>query len=121
MFRCDENLAAFGNRDGPRLARKGKDVFPDETGAIKSGQLPLPHGISTFSTLVEAPLTGHYHILPKGTELPDGLGVIADGADVIPTSQHPAGHHTIYPTRAMNLDEFNRLIQSLPWTYGGKK
>jgi hypothetical protein len=73
------------------------------------GELPLPHGASAFSSAAQAPLTGHYHILPEGTRLPEGLGVIADGSDVVPGSTHSPGHYTIYPTRPMSIDEFNQL------------
>lgn len=118
---CEKDLAAFGNQAGPRPARAGKDMFPDQTGMISPGQLPLPHGASTFSEVAQAPLTGHYHILPEGTQLPEGLGVVADGSDIMPGSPRPPGHHTIYPTRLMSMDEFNQLYQNLPWQYGGKK
>lgn len=53
-------------------------------------------------------------MLPAGTQMPDGL-------DVIPNSPHGVGHHTIFPTRAMTVNEFNELYKSLPWQYGGKK
>ena len=31
---------------------------------------PLPHGASNFTSGIEAPLNGHFHMLPAGTELP---------------------------------------------------
>ena len=43
----------------------------------------------------EAPLNGHYHILPAGTQMPDGLDIVADGIDVVPNSSHGVGHHTM--------------------------
>lgn len=52
--------------------------------------------------------------------MPEGLSVIADKKDVLPNSTHGIGHHTIYPTIKMTVDEFNRLFKSLPWKYGGK-
>jgi hypothetical protein len=51
--------------------------------------------------------------------MPEGLGIIADGADV--GGPHAAGHHTIYPTREMPYEEFAQKFSALPWKYGGKK
>lgn len=53
-------------------------------------------------------------MLPAGTQMPDGLDIIADGIDVIPNSPHGVGHHTIFSTRAMTVNEFNELYKSLP-------
>jgi hypothetical protein len=66
-------------------------------------------------------LSGHYHRLPAATPLPQGLGVIADGADVDPTSLHQTAHHTLYPTVRIHVDDFIRLFMGLPWQYAGKK
>lgn len=57
-------------------------------------------------------------MLPSGTQMPDGLDVIADGIDVIPDSPHGVGHYTIFSTKEMTVNE---LYKSLPWQYGGKK
>lgn len=115
------DLFAFGNRDGPRPPRDGIDIFPDASGMISSQSPPLPHGASTFADVSQAPLTGQYHRLPAGTQLPEGLNVVADGVDVIPNSPHPSTHHTIYPSRTMLSDEFVQLYNDLPWEYAGKK
>lgn len=77
-------------------------------------------GASAFGDVNQAPLAGHYHTLPAGTPLPNGLGLIADGSDIYQSSRRGPTHHTIYPTRDMSFDEFSRLYQSLPWQYGGK-
>jgi RHS repeat-associated protein len=115
------DLYAFGNASGPRAPRAGKDVFPDGAGLIGPEAPPFPHGASTFGDVAQAPLTGHYHRLPGGTQLPDGLGVVADGLDVNPLSSMPPTHHTIYPNRQMPYDEFVVLYEQLPWQYVGKK
>jgi RHS repeat-associated protein len=115
------DLSAFGNKNAPRAPRAGKDVFPDADGNVGPEAPPLPKGASTFSDPNQAPLTGHHHTLPAGTQLPEGLGVVADGNGVVPNSPHPAGHHTIYPTVSMPYDSFVNLFNGLPWQYGGKK
>ncbi len=120
-IRNSQNLFAFGSKTAPRVPRIGVDVFPDTAGIISSQTPPLPNGVSTFTDISQAPLTGHYHVLPTGTQLPDGLSLVADGSDVIPNSPHPPTHHTIYPTKNMTLEEFTGLFNSLPWQYGGKK
>jgi hypothetical protein len=82
---------------------------------------PLPAGASTFGDPYQTTLTGHFHRLPKGSHLPSGCGVIADGPENHPESEHPPTHHTIYPTRRMSKDEFNGLFLGLPWVYGDNK
>jgi YD repeat-containing protein len=77
------------------------------------------NGDSLYSNPDTAPLTGPYHRLAAGTVLPEGLAVIADGADVGGTE--PVGHHTIYPTRGMPFGEFVDLYLGLQWEYAGKK
>jgi RHS repeat-associated protein len=114
------DLHAFGNRTAPR------DPRPDPDMEIVDGQFvaqapPLPRGASTFGDPQQAPLSGQYHRLPAGTELPDGFAVVADGSDVVPNSPHPPTHHTIYPTRDMPPDEFQQGFRDLPWEHAGKK
>ena len=82
---------------------------------------PLPRGPSTFADPAKAPVSGHWHRLPQGTPLPEGLAVIADGLDVEPHSLNPESHHTIYPTKRMHVDEFIKLFVGLPWQHGGRK
>ncbi|MDN4620978.1 pre-toxin TG domain-containing protein [Paenibacillus sp. PsM32] len=117
-----KELNAFGNRTEPRGARPSNDFGVSESTDVVGPQAPpLPNGASTVTDVNRIPLSGHYHTLPEGTELPDGLGVIHDGSDVLPNSPRGHGHNTIYPTRPMTVEEFNQLFKSLPWRYGGKK
>ena len=76
------DLYAFGNRSGPRPPRLGIDVVPDAAGMVGPEPPPLPRGMSAFASLAQATATGHYYILPQGTELPPGVAVVADGVDV---------------------------------------
>lgn len=105
---------AFGSKQGPRPPRPGKDVFPDALGQIGPESPPFPNGASTFGDPKAAPLTGHYHRLPKGTQLPDGMKVVADGVDVNPRSPHPRTHHTIYPSKVMPYNDFVEKFMKLP-------
>jgi hypothetical protein len=112
---CD--LYCFGNRSGPRAPRPGVDIDVDAAGMVRPTKPPT--GASAFGDPGQAPLTGHYHRIPAGTQLPPGLRVVADGADVggreLPT------HHTIYPSGPMALDDFTQQFLDLPWEYAGKK
>ncbi|MBA3462800.1 MAG: hypothetical protein H0T46_22785 [Deltaproteobacteria bacterium] len=78
-----------------------------------------PSGASTFGDVNQAPLTGHYHQIPEGTPMPEGVSVRADGVDV--GGPYPPTHHTIYPNRTMPFSEFVEKFMNLPWVYGGKK
>jgi len=80
-----------------------------------------PNGASAVTDVSLSLMHGHYHRLPAGTSLPEGLSVVADGSDVNTASRHGPGHHTIYPATAMLLNEFIELFENLPWKYGGKK
>jgi hypothetical protein len=71
-----------------------------------------------FGDPTQAPHCGHYHTLPAGTELPEGLSVVADGADV--GGSHAPTHHMLSPAREMTPAEFIDLFNALPWQYGGK-
>ena len=122
----DKDLYAFGNKAGPREPRieghnlkpgQTPDLVPNEKGLV--GPTKPPTGASTFGDPQQAPLGGHYHKLPAGTELPKGVGVSADGAEV--GGAQPATHHTIYPTTEMTPAEFVQKHGSLPWEYAGKK
>ena len=101
--------------------RAGIDLFPDEDGMIESEIGSSPHGASSFAELADCGLSGHYFMLPAGTELPEEIAVIADGLDGNAESTHPRGHHTFYPTRQMKCERFIELFVSLPWQYAGKK
>ena len=109
-------LYAFGNSKSPRLPRENKDVLV-ENELVRPTQPPT--GASTFADIQNIPLTGHYYKLDQGIELPSGLGVIAYGKDV--GGVHSATHHTIYPTRAMSLTEFQEKFLACGWIYVGKK
>ena len=116
------DLYAFGPRGrGPRPPRPGIDLFADPAGMVGPEYPPAPRGASTFGDLARCPLHGHYHTLPAGTPLPEGLAVIADGVDVDPASPHGPTHHTVYPAVRMSFERFVELYQGLPWKYGGKK
>ena len=82
---------------------------------------PTPADASTYADPSLAPLSGHYHRLRTGAELPDGLGVIADGREILPDGPHEWTHHTIYPSAPMSFDQFVDLFLALPWEYGGKR
>jgi RHS repeat-associated protein len=114
------DLHAFGNKTAPRPPRIGKDIFPNQDGVLPAQKPPLPQGASTVADLNETSLTGHYHVLPAGTPVPEGFGVLADGVDVLPGSPHRAAHYTIFNTVSMEPDNFVQLFSDLPWTYGGK-
>ena len=116
---------SFGNKTqpkGPRpkVGNRG-DIHVDENGMVKSqtGET-FPEGASTNVNPENAGLGGPYHTIPENTKMPEGLGIMRDGSDVIPGSPHGPGHATIYPTRDMPMTEFQSLFQSLPWEYGGK-
>src|SRR5437016_5382734 len=116
-----EELFAFGSAGSPKPPRRGIDVFPDADGLIHPESPPLPRGMSTFADVNGAPLTGRYHRLPKGTTLPEGLEVVADGKYVQARSSHDPTHHSIYPTVTMTEERFTALYLGLPWTLAGKK
>ncbi len=115
------DLFAFGSRQAPRAPRPIKDVPLDSAGRVISQGGYLPEGASTYGDPMSAPLSGHYHRLPAGTSLPEGLEALADGSDVLPDGPHGPSHHTIYATASMTFDTFAALFLGLPWTYGGKK
>jgi hypothetical protein len=52
--------------------------------------------------------------------MPPGLGVRADGSDVVSGSPHPPTHHTIYPTQPMSPEELTDKFRNLPWGHAGK-
>lgn len=82
------------------------------------GPTDPPTGASTFADPSEAPLTGHYHRLPGGTQLPEGTRLIADGSDVGGT-QSPT-HHTIYAVERC-LSTSSSTSSTACWEYGGMK
>ena len=109
-------LHAFGGREKPRPPRTPKDIPVDEEGFVNAQPEPgqtQRRGASTFGNVALAPLTGHYHRIRRDETMPNGLAVIADGANT---------HHTIFPTQRMQFTAFSDLFMNhLPWTYGGKK
>jgi hypothetical protein len=115
-----ENLHAFGNTTQPRGARTGDFSVTTGDSIVGRNSGNLPQGQSLTNNPQATGLTGHYHTLPSGTPLPDGIGIIADGRNVIPGSPRAPGHYTMFPTREMTLNEFNGLFHSLPWQYGGR-
>lgn len=116
------DLFAFGgNVNTPRPPRINVDFFPDSSGMIGPYRPPLPDGASLFPDPLKAPLRGRYHKLPKGSVLPNEFAIVADGDDVLPSSPHSSGHHTLYATAQMHVDRFVDLFVKLPWQYAGKK
>jgi RHS repeat-associated protein len=115
------DLYAFGNRAAPRGPRPSDFNLPDDSGTVGPETRPLPKGASTFGDPSVAPLTGHYHGIPRGILVPPGLAVAADGPEVVEGSPHPATHHTIYPVVAMPFGRFVEKFFELPWEYAGKK
>jgi hypothetical protein len=116
------DLYAFGSKQMPPGARPVQDFgVTSVTDLVGPDSPPLPKGASTFADIGQSILGGHYHRLPSGTPLPEGIGVIADGSDVLPGSPRRPTHHTIYPTRIMTVEEFNRKLWSLPWQWQGKR
>jgi large repetitive protein len=115
------DLHAFGNAGGPRAPREGIDFYVGDDGMVVPQSGPTPHGASTFGDPAQAPLSGVYHRIPGGTELPDGFGVVADGEDVLPGSGQPPTHHTIYPTQPMTPQDYIDGFLNLPWVRAGRK
>ena len=101
-------LHAFGNMTSPRPPRAETDIPLDGEGYVIPQPEPgqKPKGASTFGNVALAPLTGHYHRIRRETRMPDGLEVIADGANT---------HHTIFPTQRMLFLTFSGLFLGLPW------
>lgn len=105
---------------GVNDVRPGVDIAVDANGMVsaQSGAIGS-QGASAFTDPTTSGLTGHYYTLPEGTSLPDGVGIVRDGVDM-PGGTEVSGHTTIYPTRDMPEEEFNQLVQNLPWQYGGR-
>jgi hypothetical protein len=121
MAKTAIDLFVFGNRNASRAPRIGFDVVPNDEGVILPDFSSLPPGASTFADPRRSGLTGHFHRLPAGTELPEGWQITADGFDVLPESPLPASHHTLHILIPMHADEFVRQFLSLPWQYGGRQ
>ncbi|WP_179124713.1 RHS repeat-associated core domain-containing protein, partial [Salmonella enterica] len=113
-------ISCFGNKGGPSGIRN-RDLEPNDKGLLPSLQgVKQPRGKSLTRTPRESGLKGHYHTMPTDTKMPDGLGIIHDGRDV-PGGYMSRGHSTVFPARDMTPDEFNKLLTSFPWEYGGKQ
>jgi hypothetical protein len=116
LVKLPVTLYAFGNKSQPRSPRENIDILV-ENNSVKLSQPPT--GASTFADISFAPISGHYHKLEQGTELPEGFDFIADGKDV--GGNHLLTHYTIYPSREMPFSEFAAKFQSCSWAYAGKK
>ncbi|ETX01309.1 MAG: hypothetical protein ETSY2_37470 [Candidatus Entotheonella gemina] len=111
-----QGLMMAGNAAGPSPPRPGRDIEVSDDGNVKTQACDpdngiWPQGKSTTTAPTRSGLTGTFHEVPSGTRLPDGLEIVADGADV--GGPMPAGHHTIYPTRDMPFEEFELKIRSI--------
>jgi hypothetical protein len=104
----------------PLIEARG-DMAVEGDATVLRQSPPLPQGASLFADPGRAPLNGHCYRIDAGTLLPEGLGVVADGRDVVALSPHDPTHHTLYPTRRMPFEEFVRLYLELPWEYAGRK
>ena len=113
-----ELVNAFGNAIRPRDPRPNVDIKPDKDNYV--GPTDPPTGASCFGDVRFAPLTGHYHSVPKAS-VPSqpGLQIIADGRDV--GGSHAPTHHTIYPAVRMLFRTFVDNFQALPWKHAGVK
>ncbi|WP_436318191.1 hypothetical protein [Variovorax boronicumulans] len=76
-------------------------------------------GAPTYGNPQKSPISVAYYQIPAGTNMPDGLGIEADGKDV--GGSHGETHHTICPIKRMPAEEFVKKYQTLPWTPKGKK
>jgi hypothetical protein len=91
------------DEDGMTIPQSGKDV----------------QGASTTYEPLSSNLNGHYHTVPAGTELPEGLAVVLDGQEM--RGPRTPFHATIYAETRMSQDEFVNKFFALPWQYGGRK
>jgi hypothetical protein len=121
MSKTAIDFFVFGNRNGPRAPRIGLDVVPNEEGIILPDSSPLPQGALAFGDPRRSGLSGHFHRLPAGIELPPGWQITADGCDVLPESSLSETHHTIHVVIPMPAEEFVFLFLNLPWQYGGRQ
>jgi uncharacterized protein RhaS with RHS repeats len=114
-------LVLAGNASGPSPARNPQDIIPDSNGVIKSqAGLDNPLGKSSFDTpenMANILKDTNVHEI-KSANLPEGLGIKADGVDVGGT--RAKGHHTIFPTRDMTFDEFNSKLSQIETKKIGK-
>lgn len=117
-----EGIIMTGNAQNPRGPRPNIDIPVDENAMVKSqADVEWPKGQSSFispEAARDAGLTGQFHSVKGGIELPEGIGIIADGADV--GGPNPAGHHTLYPTRDMPFEEFQEKIANIESKHAGK-
>jgi RHS repeat-associated protein len=112
------DLHAFGNKEAPRAPRP-VDMEVGSDGMLVPQGPPTPTGASTFGDVGQAPLRGHYHVLPAGTKLPPGFAVLNDGVEVGGSSS--ATHATIYNTEPMSPESFIQQFLDLGWSWAGKK
>ena len=113
-FATKTDIYAFQSRKTPGKPGGARPIdfkVKDSSSAIpkyptdpKSGKLM---GASTCIDPENAPLSGDYFKIPKGTVLPDGMGWHQDSAN----------HGVLFPTEDTTVDSFNDLYYSLPWRY----
>ena len=115
-------IVLAGNATMPKGIRVPQDIQPDEQGMIKSqADIMFPQGKSTFNTPENMATilrnTTVYEIIDE-TQLPEGLAIKADGRDV--GGPMAIGHHTIYNTRDMTLEEFEQKLSEIQTRKIGK-
>jgi YD repeat-containing protein len=86
------------------------DITKDQNDDVAAQSGPFPQGKSFWGDPDEARLNPPIYRIPKGSILPIGTALIADGKDVNPNSPHRRTHHTLYPIVKMPFNTFNTLV-----------
>jgi hypothetical protein len=107
----------MGGGTGPRPPRldigaggRPPDLIYDENGVVPS---QLTHSEMGGGSLTENPanagLGGKPWVLPEGTVLPDGYGIVRAPTDVDPT------HRLLINTQDVQLEDWMQMFSNLPW------
>ncbi len=70
---------------------------------------PRKGGLSLFDNINPLLQGGVWWVIPKGTAIPEGLGLTKDRD----SNRFDYNHYTVHPTRAMPLQEFIALLAEL--------
>lgn len=132
----DVPLYAFGNDpinntsekkypSPPRIVpygESGGDIALNENGMVPvqnyvkfKGIWPLGKSLSNIREPVTP--TGPRYILPAGSKIPEGIGLVRDGKDV--GGPQPEGHYTFYPLHDMTPEDFIEKFRSFNWVRDG--